>query len=52
MTRRLHIGFAAPSREAVHAFHEVGVAAGYRSNGAPGERPEYYNVEVVNHHRS
>jgi catechol 2,3-dioxygenase-like lactoylglutathione lyase family enzyme len=41
VTRRLHIGFAAPSREAVHAFHEAGLAAGYRDDGAPGPRPEY-----------
>jgi catechol 2,3-dioxygenase-like lactoylglutathione lyase family enzyme len=40
-TRRLHIGFAAPSREAVHAFHEAGLKAGYRDDGAPGPRPEY-----------
>jgi catechol 2,3-dioxygenase-like lactoylglutathione lyase family enzyme len=41
VTRGLHVGFAAPSREAVHAFHEAGVAAGYRDDGAPGPRPEY-----------
>jgi catechol 2,3-dioxygenase-like lactoylglutathione lyase family enzyme len=41
VTRRLHIGFAAPSREAVHAFHEAGLAAGYRDDGAPGPRPDY-----------
>jgi catechol 2,3-dioxygenase-like lactoylglutathione lyase family enzyme len=41
VTRRLHIGFAASSREAVHAFHEAGLAAGYRDDGAPGPRPEY-----------
>jgi catechol 2,3-dioxygenase-like lactoylglutathione lyase family enzyme len=41
VTRRLHIGFAAPSRDAVHAFHEAGTAAGYRDDGAPGPRPEY-----------
>jgi hypothetical protein len=49
----------------VRRFHEVATAAGYRSEGAPGERrryhPGYYaayvldpdgnNVEVVNHHR-
>ena len=50
----------------VDAFHEAGVAAGYRSDGAPGERPEYHsgyygaflldpdgnNVEAVFHDRS
>jgi catechol 2,3-dioxygenase-like lactoylglutathione lyase family enzyme len=41
VTRRLHIGFAAPSRDAVHAFHAAGIAAGYRDDGAPGPRPEY-----------
>jgi catechol 2,3-dioxygenase-like lactoylglutathione lyase family enzyme len=41
VTRRLHIGFAAPSRDAVHAFHAAGLAAGYRDDGAPGPRPEY-----------
>src|SRR4051812_13714323 len=41
VTRRLHVGFAAPSRDAVHAFHEAGLAAGYRDDGAPGPRPEY-----------
>ena len=41
VTRRLHIGFAAPSRAAVHAFHTAGLAAGYRDDGAPGPRPEY-----------
>jgi catechol 2,3-dioxygenase-like lactoylglutathione lyase family enzyme len=41
VTRRLHIGFAAPSRAAVDAFHAAGVAAGYRDDGAPGPRPEY-----------
>ena len=41
VTRRLHIGFAAPSREAVDAFHAAGLAAGYRDDGAPGPRPQY-----------
>src|SRR3954452_25163452 len=41
VTRRLHVGFAAPSRDAVHAFHEAGLAAGYRDDGPPGPRPEY-----------
>jgi catechol 2,3-dioxygenase-like lactoylglutathione lyase family enzyme len=41
VTRRLHIGFAAPSRDAVDAFHAAGLAAGYRDDGAPGPRPEY-----------
>jgi catechol 2,3-dioxygenase-like lactoylglutathione lyase family enzyme len=41
VTRRLHIGFAAPSREAVDAFHAAGLAAGYHDDGPPGPRPEY-----------
>jgi catechol 2,3-dioxygenase-like lactoylglutathione lyase family enzyme len=41
VTRRLHIGFAAPSRAAVDAFHAARLAAGYRDDGAPGPRPEY-----------
>jgi catechol 2,3-dioxygenase-like lactoylglutathione lyase family enzyme len=41
LTRRLHIGFAAPSREHVDAFWRAGVEAGYRDDGAPGERPQY-----------
>jgi hypothetical protein len=49
----------------VDAFHRTATQAGYRDNGAPGERsgyhPGYYsafvldpdgnNVEVVNHNR-
>ena len=41
VTRRLHIGFAAPSREHVDAFWRAGVDAGHRDDGAPGLRPEY-----------
>ena len=40
-TRRLHIGFAAPSREHVDAFWQGGTAAGYESDGEPGPRPQY-----------
>jgi catechol 2,3-dioxygenase-like lactoylglutathione lyase family enzyme len=40
-TTRLHIGFAAPSREHVDAFWQAGVDAGYADDGAPGPRPEY-----------
>jgi catechol 2,3-dioxygenase-like lactoylglutathione lyase family enzyme len=45
VTRNLHIGFVAPSREHVDAFHRAGVEAGYQDDGAPGERnytPDYY----------
>jgi catechol 2,3-dioxygenase-like lactoylglutathione lyase family enzyme len=41
VTRRLHIGFRAASREAVDAFWRAGIAAGYRDDGAPGPRPQY-----------
>ena len=65
VTRRLHIGFVAPSREQVDEFWRVGTEAGYRDNGPPGERPGYHpgyygafvldpdgnNIEVVNHNR-
>jgi catechol 2,3-dioxygenase-like lactoylglutathione lyase family enzyme len=50
---------------AVEAFHRAATEAGYRDNGAPGERPVYHpgyysafvldpddnNVELVNHNR-
>jgi catechol 2,3-dioxygenase-like lactoylglutathione lyase family enzyme len=41
VTRRLHIGFVAPSREQVDEFWRVGTEAGYRDEGAPGARPQY-----------
>ena len=41
VTRRLHIGFAAPTREHVDAFWRTGTAAGYESDGEPGPRPQY-----------
>ena len=36
-----HFSFIAPTREAVHAFHEAALAAGAIDDGAPGPRPEY-----------
>jgi catechol 2,3-dioxygenase-like lactoylglutathione lyase family enzyme len=46
VTRGLHVGFRAPSREAVDAFWQAGIDAGYRADGAPGLRtasgPDYY----------
>jgi len=61
-TGRMHFAFQAPDRAAVDRFHEAGLAAGGRDNGAPGERdyhPGYYaaflldpdgnNVEAVYH---
>jgi len=41
MTRGLHIGFGAPSREHVERFWRAGIDAGHRDDGAPGPRPEY-----------
>jgi catechol 2,3-dioxygenase-like lactoylglutathione lyase family enzyme len=41
LTRGLHIGFGAPSREHVDRFWRAGTEAGYRDAGAPGPRPEY-----------
>jgi catechol 2,3-dioxygenase-like lactoylglutathione lyase family enzyme len=41
VTRRLHVGFVAPSRDHVDEFWRVGTEAGYRDDGAPGPRPEY-----------
>jgi catechol 2,3-dioxygenase-like lactoylglutathione lyase family enzyme len=61
----VHLAFAAGDNATVDAFHRAAIEAGYRDNGAPGERahyhPGYYaayvldpdghNVEVVNHNR-
>ena len=41
VTRRLHVGFVAPSRAEVDEFWRVGTEAGFRDDGAPGPRPEY-----------
>ena len=41
VTRRLHIGFVAPTRAHADEFWRVGTAAGYRDDGAPGPRPQY-----------
>ena len=59
----VHVAFAAPSREAVDAFHAAALEAGGEDNGAPGLRPIYHesyygvfvldpdgnNVEAVSH---
>jgi catechol 2,3-dioxygenase-like lactoylglutathione lyase family enzyme len=61
----LHLAFPVPDDETVAEFHRVATGAGYRDNGAPGERPQYHpgyvgafvldpdgtNVEAVNHNR-
>ncbi|MGB5694242.1 MAG: VOC family protein [Polyangiales bacterium] len=36
-----HVCFIASSKEAVHAFHEAGLAAGATDDGPPGPRPQY-----------
>ncbi len=65
VTRRLHVGFIAPSRAHVDAFWRTGIEAGSRDDGAPGPRAEYGNdyyggflldaegnsVEAVHHER-
>jgi catechol 2,3-dioxygenase-like lactoylglutathione lyase family enzyme len=64
-TEHLHMAFAASDNATVDAFHRAATDAGYRDNGAPGERPVYHpgyygafvldpdgnNIEVVNHNR-
>jgi catechol 2,3-dioxygenase-like lactoylglutathione lyase family enzyme len=63
-TQNVHIAFSGNDEE-VRRFHEGATAAGYGSNGEPGERPRYHpgyyaafvldpdgnNIEVVDHHR-
>ncbi|HEY1514290.1 MAG TPA: VOC family protein [Gaiellaceae bacterium] len=65
-TEHVHFAFGVADVDAVVRFHEVALAAGYRDNGAPGERPQYHpgyyaafvfdadghNVEAVFHDRS
>jgi catechol 2,3-dioxygenase-like lactoylglutathione lyase family enzyme len=41
VTRRLHVGFAAPDHARVDAFWQAAVDAGYADDGQPGPRPEY-----------
>jgi catechol 2,3-dioxygenase-like lactoylglutathione lyase family enzyme len=64
-TQNAHIAFSGDDND-VRRFHADATAAGYRSNGEPGERPRYHpgyysayvldpdgnNIEVVNHHRT
>jgi len=64
-TANLHLAFPG-SEDSVRRFHADSVAAGYRSNGEPGERAQYHpgyyaafvldpdgnNIEVVDHRRS
>src|SRR5687767_10669006 len=41
MTRGMHAGFVARTRELAAEFWRAGTAAGHRDDGAPGPRPEY-----------
>ena len=64
-TQNLHVAFSGQDDD-VRRFHADATAAGYRSNGEPGERPRYHegyysayvldpdgnNIEVVDHHRA
>jgi catechol 2,3-dioxygenase-like lactoylglutathione lyase family enzyme len=64
-TEELHLAFPSFDRATVDDFHAALVGAGYRDNGAPGERPIYHagyygafvldpdgnNVELVFHDR-
>jgi catechol 2,3-dioxygenase-like lactoylglutathione lyase family enzyme len=63
-TEQLHMAFPTTDDGDVQRFHSSAVAAGFQSNGEPGERPRYHpgyyaafvldpdgnNIEVVNHH--
>jgi catechol 2,3-dioxygenase-like lactoylglutathione lyase family enzyme len=65
-TAHVHLAFGVSDFEKVRRFHEAALAAGYRDNGSPGERPQYHpgyygafvldadghNVEAVFHDRS
>ena len=50
VTRKAHLAFSAGSREQVDEFYQTALAAGGRSNGAPGLRehgPKYYAAYVL-----
>ncbi|MGH2864838.1 MAG: VOC family protein [Solirubrobacteraceae bacterium] len=48
-TVQLHIAFPAPDHATVEDFHHTATTAGYRSNGAPGERPAYHAGDYAAH---
>jgi catechol 2,3-dioxygenase-like lactoylglutathione lyase family enzyme len=65
LTENVHLAFTASDKATVDEFHRFALAAGYRDNGGPGERPEYHagyygayvldpdgnNIEAVFHDR-
>ena len=65
-TEHVHVAFPVDGNSAVDEFHSALTEAGYRDNGAPGERliyhmgyhaafvldPDGNNIELVNHNRS
>jgi catechol 2,3-dioxygenase-like lactoylglutathione lyase family enzyme len=65
-TEHVHVAFPTDDDADIQRFHQAATDAGYRSNGAPAERPQYHpgyyaayvldpdgnNVEIVNHHRT
>jgi catechol 2,3-dioxygenase-like lactoylglutathione lyase family enzyme len=47
---KVHLAFQADSEEMVRRFHEAGLAAGGRNNGAPGKRafhPRYFGAFLL-----
>jgi catechol 2,3-dioxygenase-like lactoylglutathione lyase family enzyme len=44
---KLHLAFAAESRQQVEAFYRKALEAGGKDNGAPGLRPNYYAAFVI-----
>jgi catechol 2,3-dioxygenase-like lactoylglutathione lyase family enzyme len=64
-TENVDLAFAVADAATVEGFHAFAVDAGYRSNGEPGQRPQYHagyhaadvldpdghNVEAVFHDR-
>src|SRR4029079_6185939 len=65
VTENVQLAFPASDQSTVDAFHRAALEAGFRDNGAPGERPQYHegyygafvldpdgnNIEAVFHDR-
>jgi predicted lactoylglutathione lyase len=50
VTRKMHLAFSAGSRSQVEEFYKTAIAAGAKSNGAPGLRehgPKYFAAYVL-----